>query len=89
MPKSCDLITLAEAAKIFPGHPHRNTLIRWCMRGYSGVILASWKCGNRRVTTAKAIDEFIASTSKVDDPNPRRNSSSHQIAEARLDAAGI
>ena len=93
MPKSISdakFLTLAEACKIIPGRPHRNTIIRWCQRGYGGIILESWRCGNRRVTTVESIDKFIAATSGVKDPNPRRSESiAHKRAEAQLDAMGV
>jgi uncharacterized protein DUF1580 len=79
-------LTLSEASHYFPGRPHRNTIIRWCNRGYAGVKLASWRCGNRRVVTAESIENFIQATTKAKDPNPRRTSSSHQWAEAKLDS---
>ncbi len=91
MPSIADTeyITLTEACKLIPGRPHRNTVIRWCDRGYNGIILKSWRCGNRRVTNIPAIDDFLAETSGIKGKNPHRASLAHQCAEAQLDAMSI
>jgi uncharacterized protein DUF1580 len=83
-------LTLAEACRLIPGRPHRNTVGRWITHGYAGIILKSWRCAGKRVTTVQAIDEFLAATTGVKDPNPRRSASiAHQRAEAQLDAMGV
>ncbi len=93
MPRSiqdADYLTMSQAAKLIPGTVHKNTLIRWCDRGFAGIILESYRCGNRRMTTVQAIDAFISATSRCNDPNPRRTTTSaHQRAEAELDALGV
>lgn len=85
-----EYITLEEACKIAPGRPHKNTLIRWCDRGYSGIRLKSWRMGRRRFTTRRALDDFLCATSGLSKPNPCESISARQrAAEARLDALGI
>ena len=82
-------ITLAEAAKLVPGQPHVNTLRRWCNRGFHGVVLASWRCGRRQVTSIQAIDQFIRSTTGMQAPVSRGTSARHELAEAELNRRGI
>jgi hypothetical protein len=82
-------ITVVEACKILPGRPHRNTIIRWFDRGYRGVRLKCWRCGNRRVTSISAIDEFIAATTGSQGPVPTSTSPGHQHAESQLDVRGV
>ena len=84
-----EYISAIQAAKIVPGRPHVNTVKRWWSQGYGGVILKSWRLAGKRFTTVAAIDEFLAATSGVEDPNPRRTSSAHKQAEAKLDALGV
>lgn len=82
-------ITVNDTCKILPGRPHRNTVIRWFDRGFKGIRLESWRCGNRRVTTVQAIDKFLAETSGFQNPNPPSTSPGHRYAESKLDAMGI
>jgi len=85
-----EYITLLEACAVIPGRPHINTVKRWASRGYAGVILETWKLGQRRVTSIPALDRFFAATTDVTDPNPRNSSGGpHRQAEAKLDAMGI
>lgn len=83
-------LTLAEAARLIPGRPHINTIRRWCSYpGFKGIVLKSWRFGNRRITDLSAIDAFMAATTGLQNPNPCRTSTSHQRAEAQLDAMGV
>ena len=89
MPKSIEYLTLSEAARILPGRTHVNTVRRWFDRGYRGVILRSWRCGNRRITTRQAIDEFIEATTGIAEKTTPQKSSAHLKAEAELDLLGV
>lgn len=92
MPKSIvdvEYITLAEASKRTPGRPHVNTIRRWCDSGFRGVVLESWRCGRRRLTTIAAVDQFIRSTTGLQAPVSRGTSTRHQLAEAELNRRGI
>jgi len=84
-----EYITLAEATKVIPGRPHINTVRRWCDRGFNGVILESWRCGNRRLTSIPAIDEFMKATTGIQGSGPSRKSTAHQRAEEQLDEMGV
>lgn len=86
-----DYITFLEAARKIPGRPHQNTIRRWADRGHRGVVLESWRVGNKRVTTIEAIDRFIAATSEKANPRPSTPvlTTSHQLAESQLDELGV
>lgn len=84
-----EFITLKEACKRVPGRVHVNTIRRWMDRGFNGVILKSWRCGNRRLTSVAAIDAFMAATTGIRNANPHSTSSAHQRAESTLDAMGV
>ena len=84
-----EFFPLQIASKRIPGHPHINTIRRWCDRGFKGVVLQSWRCGNRRLTSIPAIDAFIQATTGIHDPRAGINSNAHKQAEAKLDAMGI
>ena len=88
-------ITLKEASRLIPGRPHLNTIRRWCSkRGCGGIVLESWRFGNRRVTSLAAIDKFFEKTSgvshRLSKSNPERSlSARHKAAEAELDDMGV
>jgi len=85
-----EYLTIAEAAKRIPGQPHKNTVRRWFDRGFNGVVLQSWRCGNRRMTTVAAIDAFIAATTgQARHDKPVAPSTAHQQAEVILDSMGV
>jgi len=84
-----EYIPLQDACKRIPGRPHVNTVRRWCDRGFNGVILQSWRCGNRILTSIPAIDAFIQATTGIHHPGPRITSNAHKWAEAKLDAEGV
>ncbi len=79
----------AEAAKIIPGRPHRNTIQRWMTRGYDGVVLRSFRLGGKRFTTVEAVEEFVAALSAKDTLGRKPVSSAHSEAEAELDRLGV
>lgn len=64
---SDDHLTMAEAARLIPGHPSIATVHRWASRGVRGVVLASIRAGGRRYTTAAAIDQFLREQNVTDD----------------------
>ena len=84
-----EFFPLQIACKRIPGRPHVNTVRRWCDRGFKGVVLQSWRCGNRRLTSIAAIDAFIQATTGIHAPKPRVTSNAHKRAEAKLDAEGV
>jgi hypothetical protein len=53
------LLNLFEARSQFPGIPHLNTIRRWTLQGFRGVVLESLKIGSRRYTTREAVVRFI------------------------------
>jgi hypothetical protein len=80
-----ELLTLAEAAKVIPSHPHTSTLWRRCLRGIRGIRLRTVIVGGRRYTTMTFLNEFIAhlSAARSTDPIPE---SAHR-AERKAAAA--
>ena len=80
-------VTIAEAANLLPGRPHKNTLRRWCHRGFRGVLLRSFYSGNALCTTHAAIEEFLAAINSSSATSP--TSKAHNLAEKKLDAMGI
>lgn len=62
-----DLLTLSEAAKLLPGHPHLSTIHRWRLRGARGVRLETVVIGGRRYTSQSALEEFVAKTTAASD----------------------
>ncbi|GAA4465472.1 DUF1580 domain-containing protein [Novipirellula rosea] len=57
-----DLITLNEAVKEIPTHPHLSTVWRWHKRGINGIKLETIKIGSNILTTKQAITRFFAAT---------------------------
>lgn len=79
-------LTLAEATRIIPGRPHKNTLRRWCHSGVRGVKLGHFYSGATLCTTRRAIEDFWAA---LNPQAPARSSDGHAKAEAQLDAMGV
>lgn len=52
-------LTFKQASAVSPGHPHTQTLNRWCKDGIRGVRLESCLVGGRQFTTREALDRFI------------------------------
>ncbi|NOY41175.1 MAG: DUF1580 domain-containing protein [Planctomycetes bacterium] len=86
---SGDFLTLNEACNHVPGRPHVNTLRRWCDRGFDGVILKSWRCGHRRLTTLGAINDFISAMTANDASCAPLPTAGHRHAEQQLDDLGV
>jgi len=95
-PLAGDLLTLAQAARLFP--PRRresrlatSTLWRWATRGVRGTRLHVVKVGGVTYTTAAAIRDFIERTNGAASPDQPSASPSRrsQRAVADLDRLGI
>lgn len=89
-----NLISLADAAREFPGRPvSLNTLHRWRMHGVRGTKLETVLLGGIRYTSRQAIQRFIAQqnapveTAAVVSPGQRRRQG--QAALRELEAMGI
>ena len=82
-----DLITLAEASKLLPKLAGRRiaicTLWRWCSRGVRGVRLAHLRAGRRIVTSRKALYEFFAALTEVDDHTSSETRSRPRVLKRR------
>ena len=53
------LLDLVQAMKSFPIKCSRATIVRWIRRGTRGTRLETIQIGNRRFTTAGAIERFL------------------------------
>jgi hypothetical protein len=95
-PLAGDLLTLAQAARLFP--PRRrdsrlaiSTLWRWVTRGLRGTHLDVVKVGGVNYTTAAAIRDFVERTNSAADSQqpPASPSRRSRRAVADLDRLGI
>ena len=89
---STDCITIPEAVPLFLNRPHRNTVIRWANKGVYGVKLKTIRYGGKRLTRKVWVEEFNQAMMGASPDVYAGNSapsSSHQAAEAQLDARGI
>ena len=86
-------VPLTAAACLFPYRPHVNTLRRWASRGCHGVRLRTTKLGKIRMTTREWATEFVAAAIEATPDcyahDAPATSTSHQRAEAQLDAMGV
>jgi hypothetical protein len=92
MDESIRFLTLAEAAARSPGRPHKNTVARWASRGVYGVKLRSARIGGKRLVRADWLEDFLArliAASPDAFHGDDIGSTSHQLAEAKLDALGV
>lgn len=80
-------VPIVESTKIIPSRPHKNTVRRWCHKGFRGIKLRSFYCGATLCTTETAIEEFLAAI------NPQAATPTatpaHEAAESKLDALGV
>lgn len=53
------VISVSEAAKVFPRAVHRSTVHRWIADGVDGVRLEIARMGARRVTSHEAVSRFL------------------------------
>lgn len=97
------MLTLSEAAKLIPGHPHPSSLWRWCRKGVKArdgqrIHLDHHRFGGRLFTSVEALDRFGAALAAVDvedldqraSPPARRRSSAQRerdIAHAEAELA--
>ena len=89
---SNDYITLQEAVSFLPSRVHKNTLIRWASKGVYGVKLKTIRYGGKRLTRKVWVEEFnqaMQGASPDCYADSSAPSSSHQRAEAALDAMGV
>ena len=87
-----EFLTLAKAAGRCPGRPHKNTLTRWASRGLYGEKLRTLRIGGKRLVREDWLDDFLArliAASPDAFQDDDCDSTSHQIAEAKLDAMGV
>lgn len=65
-------LTLAEAAKLVPGHPSMNTIWRWCREGVKvrgtleRIRLRHVRAGGRVLTTKAWLDEMLHAVAQAD-----------------------
>lgn len=71
-PDAC-YISLSEAAKLFPRRPSLPTINRWSHKGVRGVKLQTIKSGWRVVTTADAVEQFLAELNTTADEKLSRD----------------
>lgn len=85
-----DPVRLTDAAKLFPGRPHKNTVRRWCEHGYNGVRLKHFRAGKVICTTRRDIEEFLAAINPNYQPaEPAVMTREHEAATTKLDAMGV
>ncbi|WP_425400175.1 DUF1580 domain-containing protein [Aeoliella sp.] len=78
-------LSVADAAKRFPGSPHVNSVRRWMQVGCRGVKLRSIRFGGKRLTTTQWCDEFDQAVRQADSAV----TSEHHQAQAKLAAMGV
>ncbi len=63
-----DAISLHEAARSphFLKPVHSSSIHRWCTYGLRGIRLQTWLLAGRRVTSDRAIQEFLMATSLIE-----------------------
>lgn len=86
------IVTIAQAAAIFPHRPRRATVWRWTKHGHSGVKLETLRIAGRVFTSREAIERFIAASNGGQLANSvasiARRAEKH-AARAACDAAGL
>lgn len=90
-PNSEQLVTLSQAAKLFPKPPHIATLHRWRMKGVRGVQLQTILIGGLRYTSKEAITRFIGAQNAGDTPEltPQQRQRQSETAREELRKHGI
>jgi hypothetical protein len=92
-PLNEQVFSLAQAAKRLPrlrnNRPvHVSTLWRWARSGCRGRTLETLLVGGTRVTSTRALRQFIAALSDIQAP-PQETGSRSDDAEKALDELGI
>lgn len=89
------LLTLSQAAKLYPAGTSVGTVIRHATRGIktpNGVVkLEAWKCGGRWATSETSVRKFWGRVTAEarGTPPPASASRSHQLAVAHLKSLGF
>jgi hypothetical protein len=89
------LLSLKQAPKELPEHPHVSTLWRWSQRGVRGHRLETVVVGGRRFTSREAIRRFIEQTTNATIPasaavsTTKERRAAIELAERELRDAGI
>jgi hypothetical protein len=92
---SDEVLTLSQAAKRLPNHPHVSTVWRWHLRGIRGVHLETILIGGQRYTSAEALQLFIEQTTAATagklkpERTDRQRRRAQKAAERDLAKAGI
>jgi hypothetical protein len=93
-PLSEETFSLAEAARRLPklrmGRPvHVTTIWRWALHGFRGVPLETIKIGGIRVTSARAMRDFLAALNGTATPVRPAETRRDAAVEQELDRIGI
>lgn len=56
------VVQMREVKDHLPVPITQQTALRWCREGIRGVLLESFAIGNKRITSAEAIQRFLAAT---------------------------
>lgn len=80
-----EYLSVTQAAKKFPGTPHRNTIRRWMYDGCNGVKLRFIRFGGKVLTTEAWCEEFDQAVRQADSAT----STEHHCAAAKLAALGV
>ncbi|WP_306796936.1 DUF1580 domain-containing protein [Rhodopirellula halodulae] len=57
-----DIVSMSEAAKLFPGGVSVASIYRWADRGVKGVCLETVRYGSKRQTSVQAVHRFLKRT---------------------------
>src|SRR5438094_291072 len=94
-PLTEEILTFAQATQRLPHlqreRPvHVSTLWRWAMQGLRGIKLDSLKIGGTRVTSAEALQRFIAALNAATPPaDPTPGGRHEEALDRELDRLGI
>src|SRR5436309_595292 len=89
-----DMLTLSEATRLVPGHPHVSTLWRWVNRGIRGRKLETICVGGVRRTSKQALVRFFDGITAAASGEPailtsRQRDRAYREAKRELDRAGL
>lgn len=57
-----DIVSMSDAAKLFPGGVSVASIYRWADRGVKGVKLETVRYGSKRQTSVQAVHRFLSRT---------------------------
>ena len=57
-----DVVSMSDAAKLFPGGVSVASIYRWADRGVKGVKLETIRYGSKRQTSVQAVHRFLSRT---------------------------